>query len=173
MGQILPSERDFRALVGKLKATGANRIGVFLLTDQLITFMRQARENGLTAEIFGADLCETAANTEGNGRYLEGCIYPDNEVSSEFRDRYRTKFGNESQLTFAGASYDMSSLVAEYFKANPNSSPAETLAALSRVRDRQGVLGKFSFRDDPTFGKFFEYPVVVKRITNGVGVPVR
>jgi ABC-type branched-subunit amino acid transport system substrate-binding protein len=173
IAQILPSERDFRALVAKLKATGVNRVGVFLLTDQLITFMRQARENGLIAEIFGAALCETAAKTEGAGRYLEGCIYPDNEVSAEFRSKYRAKFGNESQLTFAGAGYDMSNLLAEHFKAHPNSSARETLTALSQVRDRQGVLGKFSFKDDPTFGKFFEYPVAVKKISNGVGVAVR
>ena len=173
MAHVVPAERDFRALVLKLKATGANRIGAFLLTDQLITFMRQARENGLTAEIFGADLCETAAKTEGAGRHLEGCIYPDNDVSVEFRGKYRAKYGNESQLTFAGAAYDMSTLLAEYLKAHPNSSPSETLTALSQVRERQGVLGRFSFRDDPAFGKFYEYPVAVKKIINGVGVVVR
>ena len=140
IAQVLPAERDFRALVLKLKATGANRIGVFLLTDQLITFMRQARESGLTAEVFGSSLCETAARTKGAEKYLEGCIYPDNEVSAEFRGKYRAKYGNESQLTFAGAAYDMSALLAEYLKAHPNSSPSETLTALSQVRDRQGVL---------------------------------
>jgi branched-chain amino acid transport system substrate-binding protein len=173
MAHVLPSERDFRALVLKLKATRANRVGVFLLTDQLITFMRQARDNGLTAEIFSSTLCESAAKSEGAGKYLEGCIYPDNNVSKEFREEYRTTFANESQLTFAGAAYDMSTLLAEYLKANPSSSQSETLTALSQVRDRQGVLGKFSYKDDSTFGKFYEYPVVVKKISNGVGVQVR
>jgi branched-chain amino acid transport system substrate-binding protein len=173
IAQVIPTDRDFRAIVTKLKALKANRIGVFLLAEQLSTFMRQAREGGLTAEIFGADLCETAAKIEGSEKYLEGCIYPDNEVSAEFRSKYRAKYGNESQLTFAGAAYDMSTLLAEYLSAHPNSSPSQMLAALSQIRNREGVLGRFSFRDDPAFGKFYEYPVTVKKIVNGVGVVVR
>jgi ABC-type branched-subunit amino acid transport system substrate-binding protein len=168
--QVLPADRDFRAIISRLKSVKAARIGVFLFADQLVTFMRQAREGGLTAQIFGCDLCETAAKSDGAQKYLEGCIYPDNDVSAEFRRQYRVRYGNESQLTFAGAAYDMSTLLAEYLGQNPKGSSEQLLQALSQVRNRQGVLGSFSFKDEAAVGKFFEYPVAIKKISEGAGV---
>jgi ABC-type branched-subunit amino acid transport system substrate-binding protein len=168
--RVLPSEQDFRSIILKLKPLKAKRIGVFLLGDQLATFMRHARENGLDAEIFGADLCETAAKIKNAEQYLEGCVYPDNEVTAEFRSAYRTRFHDESQLTFAGVAYDMAVLLAEQFQRSPNSTNGEVLSLLAKVNNRAGVLGTFSYRDDPQFGKFYEYPIVMKKIVHGVGV---
>ncbi len=164
LAEVLPTEREFRSLISKLKGLGAERIGVFLLPDQLATFMRQARENGITAEIFGSDICETAAEIPGVRQYLQGCAYPDNQVTEQFRAAYRARFNNESQITFAGAAYDMALVLAEHFKAHPESRRGDIITALSAIQGRNGVLGAFSFKDDPAFGRFFEYPVVVKRI---------
>jgi ABC-type branched-subunit amino acid transport system substrate-binding protein len=169
IAEVVPTEMDFRSIISKLKALKPERVGVFLLPDQLVTFMRQARASGVTAEIFGSDVCETAAGIEGARQLLEGCIYPDNEVSPEFRSTYQARFHNQSQLTFAGVAYDMSTLLASYLGSNPNATSAEILSALSQVRSRSGILGTFSFKDDPKFGRFFEYPVAVKTIRNGVG----
>jgi branched-chain amino acid transport system substrate-binding protein len=173
IARVLPAERDFRSIISKLASIKARRIGVFLQPDQLATFMRQAREGGVSAEIFGSDICETAASIESGQKNLEGCVYPDNEVSAEFRVKYRAKYGNEAQLTFAGAAYDMSSLLADYLSKHPKPNSHEIIEALSQVRDRKGVLGRFSFKDDPSFGKFYEYPVAVKKIVNGVGIKIR
>lgn len=167
LAEVLPTEREFRSIISKLKALKVDRIGVFLLPDQLATFMRQARESGITAEIFGSDICETAAEIEGARQYLQGCAYPDNQVTPQFRAAYRARFNNESQITFAGAAYDMAMVLATHFKAHPESKHADILAALSAIQGRAGVLGTISFRDDPAFGRFFEYPVVVKRIGGG------
>ena len=169
LAEVLPTEMDFRSIISKLKALKPERVGVFLLPDQLVTFMRQARASGVTAEIFGSDVCESAADIEGARQLLEGCIYPDNEVSREFRSAYQARYRNQSQLTFAGVAYDMSTLIASYVGSHPKATSADILGALSQVRARQGVLGTFSFRDDPEFGRFFEYPVVVKAIRDGVG----
>jgi ABC-type branched-subunit amino acid transport system substrate-binding protein len=164
LAEVLPAEREFRSIISKLKGLNAERLGVFLLPDQLATFMRQARENGITAEIFGSDICETAAEIAGVRRYVYGCAYPDNQVTSQFRTDYRSRFNNESQITFAGAAYDMALVLAEHFKAHPESKHGDIVTALSTIQGRSGVLGTFSYRDDPAFGRFFEYPVVVKRI---------
>lgn len=173
VAEVLPSDHDFRAIISKLKSLKAERIGVFLFADQLVTFMRQAREGGLTAQIFGCDLCETAAKIEGADKYLEGCIYPDNDVSPQFRTSYRARYGNDSQLTFAGAAYDMSTLLADYLGQHPTSSSQEILDSLAQVRDRKGVLGTFSFKNDPSFGKFYEYPVFIKKIVGDSGVVIQ
>ncbi len=81
-----------------------------------------------------------------------------------------SRYGDETQSTFAGAAYDMSLLLGDYFRRHPGSSSTEVLAALEAVQGRSGVLGSFAFRDDPAFGKYYSYPIVTKRISNGVGV---
>jgi len=173
VAEVLPTDQDFRSIIVKLKSYKAARIGVFLFPDQLATFMRQARENNLDSDIFGSDICETTAAIQGARQYLEGCVYPDNEVSAQFRSAYRSRYHDESQLTFAGVAYDMTMLLADYFRRYPNATPKEVLSGLAEVRERSGVLGKFSFKDDPEFGKFYEYPVAIKKIANGVGTVLR
>jgi ABC-type branched-subunit amino acid transport system substrate-binding protein len=172
MAEVLPTDQDFRALIVKLKSLKPQRVGVFLFAEQLPTFMRQARESNANFEIFGAAVCETAATIDGAQKYLEGCVYPDNQVSEAFRERYRSRYHNEMQLTFAGAAYDMSTLLADYILSHPSASSSEMLTTLESVRERKGALGAFSFKDDPNFGKYYEYPIVMKKIINGVGTVV-
>jgi ABC-type branched-subunit amino acid transport system substrate-binding protein len=172
VAEVLPTDSDFRSIISRLKSAKAERVGVFLFPDQLATFMKQARENNLEFQIFGADICETAAAINGARPCLEGCVYPDNEVSYEFRGAYRARFGNESQLTFAVVAYDMSMLVADYLGKHPTNTPQQLVSRLGEVQGSKGVLGEFTFRDDPEFGKFYESPVAIKKIVNGVGVVV-
>jgi branched-chain amino acid transport system substrate-binding protein len=173
MAEVLPNEQDFRAIILKLKASTPKRVGLFLFPGQLPSFMRQARESNLNFEIFGSPACETAATIDGARQLIEGCVYPDNDVASDFRESYRSRYGDETQLTFAGAAYDMSLLLGDYFRRHPGSSSKDVLAALEAVQGRSGVLGSFTFKDDPAFGKYYSYPIVTKRISNGVGVVVK
>lgn len=143
-----------------------------------MAFAKQARALGIKATLVGTDLCESAATLPGAAGLLEGCIYPDNEVTPEFRAVYRASFGNEAQLTFGGAAFEMARLVAEILAAHPATvaGPEFTklfLTKLEQVKDRPGVLGSFSFRDEPRVGRYFAHPIVLKQIQGGVGVVVR
>jgi ABC-type branched-subunit amino acid transport system substrate-binding protein len=125
---------------------------------------------GLKAEIFGTDLCECAAELAPEPDLIDGCVYPDNAVSEDFRTRYRSAFGDEAQLTFAGAAYDMTVLTGDLITAHKPSDGKAFLHLLTQVKDRSGVLGAYSFQDEPEVGRYFHYPVVLKRIAGRRGV---
>lgn len=164
-----PDQTDFRAVLLRLKSKLQGSIGLFLSPDQLIEFMKQAKELHITGKYFGTDLFETSAGIVPETHYFENCLYPDNNVSDLFRLQYRKKFGNEAQLTFAGSAYDMAMLLTEVLGKSDNG----VIDNLNTIKDRSGVLGKFSMVQSRQFGKFFKYPVVVKGISNGIGVPVK
>jgi branched-chain amino acid transport system substrate-binding protein len=163
-----PTVTDFRATIGKIKATGNSPLGLFLNPDQLVSFVKQARELGLERPLFGTDLFETAAEIAGPAKLFEGALYPDNDVSTEFRERYRTRYGNQAQLTFAGSGYDMALLMGEILARRPH----KIIDELEAVRNQGGVLGRFSFRKQVSVGSFFEYPVVIKAIRGSIGEKV-
>lgn len=169
---VAPNETDFRTIIAKLRKLSAKQVGLFLLPEQLITFVRQAREVGFSAEYFGTDLCETAAVLPSGASLMEGCVYPDNEVSISFRESYKRRFGNEAQLSFAGSAYDMAVLIGTIQSEGQLLEPLSIMKSLRSVKDNPGVLGKYSFRDEPAVGQFFEYAVRIKRITKGLGVPI-
>lgn len=170
---IPPGEMDFRSTILKLKPFARAHLGLFLFPDQLLAFMRQARESGFEAKIFGTDLCETAASLATAGDLMESCIFPDNEASADFRARYLKRYGDRAQLTFAGSAYDMTILVGEILRDNPTLESEKFLEALANVRARQGVLGEYSYKHTREFGDFFEYPIRVKQIKRGLGESVR
>ncbi len=163
-----PTATDFRATIGKIKAAGDSPLGLFLNPDQLVSFVKQAKELGLERPLFGTDLFETAAEIAGPVKLFEGAIYPDNEVSADFRERYRARYGNQAQLTFAGSGYDMAVLMGEILARKPHS----VIDELEAVQNQSGVLGRFSFRKEARVGSFFEYPIVVKAIRGSIGETV-
>ncbi len=165
-----PAETDFRVAIMRLKQFEHQRIGLFMFPEQLIAFLRQARELGLKASYFGIDLCETAATLAGSNGLLDGCVYSDNNVTNEFRMRYRHEFGDETLLTFAGSAYDITILVGEMSGKSHAFSSIDFMTQLEKIAGRMGVLGSFSYKNTDAAGKFFEYPIRVKRVEGARGV---
>lgn len=165
-------ETDFRSVILKLRRYPNTKVGLMLFSDSLIAFLKQARQTGFAATFFGTDACEGAAMLSQDPKLLDGCIFPDNDATEIFRAGYRNKFGNEAQLTFAANAYDIALLVGEIFQRDGKLTATKFLRALAQVKDRKGVLGTFSYTDTSEAGKFFEYPIRVKRIEMGRGVSV-
>jgi branched-chain amino acid transport system substrate-binding protein len=166
-------EADFRGVILKLRSHQNGKVGLMLFPPSLIAFLTQARELRFTATFFGTDTCDGAATLSQDPTLLDGCIYPDNDASEAFRAAYRNKFGNVAQLTFAANAYDMALLVGEVFQRGGKLKATEFLRAMAEVKVRKGVLGTFSYADTPEAGKFFEYPIYVKRIEMGRGVSLK
>lgn len=167
-----PTDTDFKASILKLKKANKTPLGIFLSPDQILEFLKQAKELDLDRQYFGTDLFETAASINPDPTNLQGCLYPDNQVSAQFRTDYRSKYGNEAQMTFAGSGYEMALLVGELISAGNAVDPTSLINSFSAIKQRAGVLGQYSFVNDPHYGKFFEFPVYLKQIVGSVGVPV-
>jgi len=89
----------------------------------------------------------------------------------------RTRFGNASQLTFAAFAYEFANLLSR-LELSPNASAQEILAQLASVSEvPSAATGALQFRDTPAHGRFFEAPIVVKRLdedgTVSIAPPVR
>ena len=168
-----PDEVDFRGVILKLRNFRNTRVGLMLFAPSLIAFLKQARGSGLTESFFGTDVCEGAATLSEDPSLLDGCIYPDNDASETFRAKYRKMFGDEAHLAFAANAYDMALLVGEVFQRSDKVKAGEFMLALMHVKDRKGELGTFSYTETNDGGKFFEYPIHVKRIKSRRGVAIR
>lgn len=165
-------EADFRSVILKLRRYPNRKVGLMLFPPSLIAFLKQARELRVTSTFFGTDTCEAAVTLSPDPKLLDGCIYPDNDATATFRAAYREKFANEAGLSFAANAYDMAVLIGEVFQRGGKMKATELLRTLTQVKNRKGVLGTFSYTDTADGGKFFEYPIHVKRIENGRGVSV-
>lgn len=169
---INPEERDFKSTILRLKQSNPGAVGLFIGPDQLLNFVKQAELLKFKATYFGTDLFETAVSISTNTDTFSGCIYADNEVSSLFRKNYLDAYNNEAQQTFAGSGYDMALLVAEAFKANPNSDNLSLMNFFRQIENRTGVLGNFSFVSESDRGMYFKYPVRVKKIQGKIGLSI-
>jgi branched-chain amino acid transport system substrate-binding protein len=172
IASVTPDETDFRSVIPKLRNYQSAKVGIILFSNSLVAFLQQARRMRFSSPFFGTDTCEGAATLVKDPALLDGCIYPDNNASQSFQDSYHKKFGDKAHITFAANAYDMAVLVGEVFTRMGKLKAAEFVQALGKVQSREGVLGAFSYKETPEHGKFFEYPVYVKRMTQGQGVVV-
>lgn len=170
---VTPDEADFRSVIPKLRNYQNAKVGILLFPNSLMAFLQQARRMRFDGAFFGTDTCESAATLAKDPALVDGCIYPDNNATQSFQDSYRKKFGDRVHITFAANAYDMAVLVGEVFTREGKLKATEFVQALGKVQNRKGALGTFSLKDTADHGKFFEYPVYVKRMTQGRGEVVQ
>jgi len=167
LGTVNPRELDFRTLVLKAKLKNVTTIGLFLKPEQIIVFLRQAAELKYKPMIFGANTIESALLLPKH-EVLEGAIYPYHNLTTTFMKRYEEKFGgNISQLPFAGNAYDMADIL--FSSDGRFKDPESLLDYFASVKDHDGIMGKFSYTEDAEGGKYFKYPIFIKKVKDGVG----
>lgn len=173
VANVPPSETDFRAIITRMRGQKIDRVGVFLLPHQIVSFLKQAKEIGYIFEAYGTDFFESAVSLIENRELLKGAIYPDNDPSEEFRSMYRRRFNNEDQLTFAAAAYVMTRHLGRIMvNTNDQSGPvvADRLRRSQPVSD--SMMGPFRFVSENEFGQYFRFPIVIKAIQGDHGVRI-
>jgi ABC-type branched-subunit amino acid transport system substrate-binding protein len=174
--KLSPDATTFKSTITKLKnasaGSGIHALGVYTFAGQGIQFLREASEQDLKLPLFASDSFESedmVADSEGK---MEGLVYPNNSVNDEFRKRYESRYGNVNQITFAGSAYDLAILIGEIASKTPGKITSDTIQAeLEKPIERSGVLGQFRFRNVPEVGKYFEFPIVIKKISgNKIGI---
>ena len=99
---------------------------------------------------------------------MEGTLYVHNDVTKEFEHAYMSRFGQDIQLPWAANTYDFILLAGKSlggFSKRP--APDQILSALSGGEAEIGAGGPYHFVDSPKEGKYFEYPIVVKKLIDG------
>jgi branched-chain amino acid transport system substrate-binding protein len=170
--EVAPDVVSFKTIISKLKhAAGSQKIdalGLYVHAAQGVQFARELNEQKFRIPLFGSDAFESPAVIKDSQGNMEGLVYPNNTVSDSFRKRYEDRFGNTTQITFAGSTYDLAMLIGDILlgPSAPRTS-AEILDRLKQSGERVGVLGPFRFREETGIGKYFEFPIVVKIVKDG------
>lgn len=156
------SDKDFRDSILKAKQGGYDAIGLFLFSEHVEAFYKQANALGLKAPTFGTDTFETEALRE-TFPIMEGAVYVTFGTSQEFSQRYRSAYGNEGQIGFAGNGYDVAMMVLNEFD---HSSSDKLIGSIEKIKDYKGVTGSYSFFSKEG-DRFLHVPVVVRVIKSG------
>jgi branched-chain amino acid transport system substrate-binding protein len=123
---------DFRTLVQKVKETNADAIFIFSnFPTTGGTLVRQIREAGLTAQIYGSDPFVGVEFIENTGDTKEGLILSkfsadlEDETIASLIDEYVTKFGDEPGYeSYFSTSYDAIQIIFEALENVGNNGPA-------------------------------------------------
>ncbi|MBU0636476.1 ABC transporter substrate-binding protein [Candidatus Micrarchaeota archaeon] len=155
-------DNDFRASLLKIKESDVEAIGVFLGSGQISLFYKQATELGVNLPTFGTDFFESQTEIDNADGAMEEAIYANNEVDADFKESYRNRFGNESQIVYAGYSYDLFRIMV---KKGNFESPEKFMESLKNVKDFEGILGPTSYTEKEG-DRYFQKPVYMKKIEN-------
>ncbi len=174
-----PETSDFRSILTKIKAAAPEAIFVNPQTEIAGgTIVKQARELGITASLFGSNVTGGARSAEIAGDHTEGLVFvdapglsPDNPKAVAFLDGYRTRYGGEPGIEFyAGSAHDIVSIFAQAIEMAGSADDTEVLRDyISTMGNFNGVVGSYRFRPD---GDPEGIEFIVKRIEGGEVVVV-
>jgi branched-chain amino acid transport system substrate-binding protein len=119
------------------------------------TFVRQAREGGVTLPIIGGDAFDNpdlvknagAANTEKVYFTTHMALTEDSGAVSKFIEAYKTEYGIPPENAFAGLGYDSVYLMVEAMNKASDLTPKAINDAIFTITDFAGVTGNANFSD--------------------------
>jgi ABC-type branched-subunit amino acid transport system substrate-binding protein len=135
-----------------------------LVGGQIAQFYKQKEELGVDIDTFGTDLFESPAELKAAQGLMDGVVYPNYDISDEFWDRYVDTFNSNSQVTWAGNGYDLTTLLIEEVDYT---SPESIIESFKYIDGFRGVHGRYEYREDPDGDNYLAMPVVLKKIQNG------
>jgi len=175
-GQVVAEEgapqdaRDYRTLLGKLKAAKPDLIYLPTYPDGGIVAITQANELGIKTKIFGGDGWDDpkfVKAVSGKGDLIFS-VAATREPAGEFRQKVLAKTNGEQVPLCAPQAYDNLKMLAEVMKKvglDPDKMQAEL-----RSMHYDGVSGSISFDKN---GDLTTVAYVVKRIENGTVVEIK
>ncbi len=162
------SERSFRGILDDWETSSFDAILV-IGGAEAATFIRLARESGISAPILAGDGLDTdelwaVAGDAANGVIVVTHFHPDNPYTEQdFIQRFEERYGTAPD-TWAAQGYDAVYLLANAIENAGSTMPDEMAAALRNTHDWEGVTGPHTFDENgDTIGK----PVVLKVMRDG------
>mgnify|MGYP002359292771 FL=1 len=87
---------------------------------------------------------------------------PYTQISSDFKAEYRNKFGNVSQIAYAGNAYDTVMMMDKVNLTNKDT----IVAGFAKINGFNGVLGKYAYSEGAG-DRYLASPVHIKLINGG------
>lgn len=156
-----PAELDFKASIALLRTKKFDVLGVYLQSGQVSVFYRQLTTLGLKTESFGTDVFESKTEIQKAQGQMEGAFYPNGLVPENFAKLYLQKYKNDNQIAYAYNAFVFAKLSGLLLKdIDRQLTPEETIRLYSNPPDNLG----FRFQENNSGGKFYEFPLVIKKI---------
>ena len=143
---------DFKAILTKVKSTGADGLVWGGLDDTAATFTKQARELGLTQKILMFDaVCTdnyiTLAGDSSVGTLCSVTGVPLSEMpeGAAFKERFEKRFNGQKMQGFAPFAYDAVYTVVEAIKKAGTTEDSAKVAAAMEGIQAKGLSGNIAF----------------------------
>jgi len=159
---FLPSTQDFSTIAKKLKSKNYQTLALFLLPHQLPTMLKRMIALNYSPIIVGTDnFAELEANKNTQG-ILDQASYVDMVVDPDFASAYIKKYGNRSNLSFAYNGYYFALTMANSLMGDKSKLTTEEL--ISELRHYKSADSGVVFKEDPSFGQYFSFPIELKKV---------
>lgn len=161
----VPKNRDFRTALTKIASKKPQVLFLPVYPDDAIPIMKQFRELGMTAKVFGSDTFSNPSIFKEVPEVVQGVIFAspsksDNEQFKMFAQEFQTKFGAQPDIN-AAAAYDAVKLIANVSKGMKQANGDMIKEALRGLNGYAGATGPIEFDDKgDVVGKKFEVYVV-------------
>jgi branched-chain amino acid transport system substrate-binding protein len=157
-------DKDFRTSISKIKNVSSkyDALGVYLASGQIGQFYRQAQQLGLNIPTFGTDFFENQSDIDTASTSINGAVYANYDVSPEFKTMYQAKFGNVSQIAYAGNAYDVVMMMNNMDLSSKDS----IITSFKQIKGFAGVLGSYTYMESAA-DRYLSSPVHIKLINDG------
>ena len=168
------SDMDFRSAVVKAKSGSFDALGVFLISGQVSTFYRQLKQQQVNTPTFGTDFFESPVEIKSAGGAMEGAVYPHLGISTQFEAQYKERYKNDYHIAYAGNSYDLAVMLGTLFNSVSSGLSSDKILEIlkSDKSSLVGVTGATRFRHSSDGDSYFEFPIQLKRVSNGGYLPI-
>lgn len=166
-----PGTTDFYSLLTKINDTDAEVLNALAIQNDGVPLVKQAKEIGIKAKIFGAVVWNSpafieAANSEGAYAYSDASTSVNDKINN-FVKNFEEAMGTKSQ-TYDKSTYDFVYILIEAFKKAGTVDDTDKIRQALLELEYNGVNGDISFQEN---GQGM-VQVNVTQIKDGIPVPV-
>jgi len=140
------ADKDYRAQLNKIKASGAEALYVPNYTQDLVITVKQAKQIGMNLPMFsGLDAAPPFATLVGDPDAADNMFFANNFSDkepqlTEVRNAYKAKF-NEEPINKAYLGYDKLTVIAKAVELGGGATGPQIIAGLSQIKNVQGTTG--------------------------------
>lgn len=164
------ADKDYRAQLNKIKASGADVLYVPNYTQDLVITVKQAKQIGLNLPmVSGLDAAPPFATLVGDPEAANNIYFANNFSDSEpqlaeVRNAYRAKF-NEDPINKAYLGYDKVVLISKAVELGGGASGPQIIDGLTKIKGVQGSTGVLTL--SPKTHQPVGLSMVMYKIENG------
>lgn len=162
-----PSELDFKTSIAKLRQSGVDAVGVYLIPGQIAQLFSQLAQLRIKLPAFGTEDLGTRSEINRATSAMEGAVFAINAVDPAFTESYQKNFGDDTTIGNAAHAFDIAILLSRIRRDKAFES---VMTGFRNIDLEKGVLGIPNRTISHDGGVSLTFPTSLGAIRNGVVV---